>query len=165
MKTRRDFISKSVLSYFSLCLGTKIVFAENLKNGFIPVILNTDDAYSMAGKHKDLIVLNDKPINAETPPHLLDDALTPNNKFFVRNNGIPPRNIDLNSWNLKIEGESAQQKMTFTCQRKPMEIGRCWLCQVDRCSFKRCAELCWLKKRCFLHWLLRKRYPYIRRSR
>ena len=33
-----------------------------------------------------LTVLNDRPINAETPAHLLDDAITPTNRHFIRNN-------------------------------------------------------------------------------
>ena len=41
-------------------------------------------------KHPDLVILNDRPINAETPAHLLNDPITPSDLFFVRNNGIPP---------------------------------------------------------------------------
>ena len=36
-----------------------------------------------------LIVLNDRPVNAETPAHLLDDRVTPASRLFVRNNGVP----------------------------------------------------------------------------
>ena len=43
----------------------------------------------------------------ETPPHLLDDDVTPAHRFFVRNNGLPP---DINEvadedWSLTIDGE------------------------------------------------------------
>jgi len=59
-------------------------------------------------------VLNDRSINAETAPHLLDDELTPNEFFFVRNNGIPPASVDVDAWTLTIEGESAKQKKSYT---------------------------------------------------
>ena len=52
-----------------------------------------------------LTVLNERPLNAETPPHLLDDAITPDGKrHFIRNNGIPPENTDAVGWMLTIDG-------------------------------------------------------------
>lgn len=56
---------------------------------------------------KDLVMLGDRPINIETPPHLLDDDVTPFEHFFVRNNGIPPElaDIKIENWRLKIDGE------------------------------------------------------------
>ena len=41
-----------------------------------------------------LVVLNEHPLSAETPAHLLDDAITPSARHFVRNNGIPPEGAD-----------------------------------------------------------------------
>jgi DMSO/TMAO reductase YedYZ molybdopterin-dependent catalytic subunit len=77
-------------------------------------LAHSDVPFSLPGKRAGLVVLNDKPINAETPPHLLDDALTPNDLFFVRNNGIPPESVDVSSWTLTIEGESANQQKSYT---------------------------------------------------
>jgi DMSO/TMAO reductase YedYZ molybdopterin-dependent catalytic subunit len=37
--------------------------------------------------------------------------------MFVRNNGNPPENIDIKSWTLTIEGESAKTKKTFTLEQ------------------------------------------------
>ncbi len=51
-----------------------------------------------------LTLLNDRPINAETPPENLDDAITPTNRHFVRNNGIPPVDMDPDTWTLTIDG-------------------------------------------------------------
>jgi DMSO/TMAO reductase YedYZ molybdopterin-dependent catalytic subunit len=72
----------------------------------------------ISGKHRDLIVLNDKPINAETPPHLLDNTLTPSDRFFIRNNGVPPalEDIDVKTWTLTIEGESISNPQIFTLE-------------------------------------------------
>lgn len=55
-----------------------------------------------------LRVMNDRPINAETPPTLLDDYVTPNNRHFVRNNGhVSARALtrSLDGWSLTIDGE------------------------------------------------------------
>lgn len=113
--SRRGFLKKSALAAMSLALGTKMVFAEYFPAGMIPAALaNSNEAFELEGKRAGMVVLNDKPINAETPPHLLDDKLTPNDLFFVRNNGIPPAKVDLNTWTLSIEGESARQKKTYT---------------------------------------------------
>ncbi|UCD35956.1 MAG: sulfite oxidase, partial [Nitrospiraceae bacterium] len=61
-----------------------------------------------------LTVLNDKPLNAETLPHFLDDEVTPAERLFVRNNGLPPVDPDPKTWTLTIEGESVQKPLTFT---------------------------------------------------
>jgi DMSO/TMAO reductase YedYZ molybdopterin-dependent catalytic subunit len=112
---RRGFIRKSALVAVSVALGGRMVFAEHFPVGMIPAgLANSNEAFSLPGKHPGLIVLNDKPVNAETPPELLDDALTPNELFFVRNNGLPPANVDVSNWTLTIEGESASQKKTYT---------------------------------------------------
>ena len=57
----------------------------------------------------DLRILSERPLNAETPAHLLDDAVTPVSKMFVRNNGIPPdtRGIDPLEWALEVSGKPA----------------------------------------------------------
>ena len=51
-----------------------------------------------------LTVLNDRPLNAETPPHLLDDEVTPVARHFVRNNGIVPQDMNPHAWELRIDG-------------------------------------------------------------
>ncbi|MCK5355022.1 MAG: molybdopterin containing oxidoreductase, partial [Methyloprofundus sp.] len=113
--SRRGFLRKSSLLAMSTALGASIPFADKMPAGLIPAALaNTDKAFKIPGKHPGLIVLNDKPLNAETPPHLLDDLITPANRIFVRNNGIPPVNVDPASWVLTIEGESAQSTTQFT---------------------------------------------------
>jgi DMSO/TMAO reductase YedYZ molybdopterin-dependent catalytic subunit len=110
---RRAFMKKAVASSIGMALGCEIAFAEYLPAGYLPIGLFADP---LPGKDPRMTVLNERPINAETPPHLLDAPETPNTLFFVRNNGIPPlrQDIDPNSWTLSIEGESVQQKKQFT---------------------------------------------------
>lgn len=109
---RRRFTQKAVLSSFATLLGTQIPFASNLPEGLVPVILAND--INLPGKRAEMIVLNDRPINAETPPHLLNDKLTPNDLFFVRNNGLPPSTVDVDNWKLTIEGESAKTTQSYS---------------------------------------------------
>lgn len=114
-KSRRGFLKKASLTAMSMAVGGKIVFAENMPAGLIPAILADNDLpFEIPGKDPGLVILNDRPVNAETPPHLLDDKITPADKLFVRNNGIPPENIDVNNWTLTFEGESVTNKKTYT---------------------------------------------------
>ncbi len=64
-------------------------------------------ARSIEGK-EDLVVLNDRPVNAETPIALLDDKVTQNRHHFIRNNGLVPERAtrgDLSGWTLTLDGE------------------------------------------------------------
>jgi DMSO/TMAO reductase YedYZ molybdopterin-dependent catalytic subunit len=112
-ENRRGFIQKGLLSVTAV-LGSRVVFANNLPEGM--EILGEQSFVDTLpeGKHKDLMLLNDRPLNIETPPHLLDDKITPADKMFVRNNGNLPENIDVSKWQLVIEGESAKSRKVFT---------------------------------------------------
>lgn len=112
--SRRGFLSG--LKSLSLLLGAEVVYGQFMPAGLIPAALaQTDQPFSIPGKDG-LLVLNDRPINAETPAHLLDDKITPAKHFFVRNNGIVPEQPDPATWTLTIEGESASQTRQFTLQ-------------------------------------------------
>jgi DMSO/TMAO reductase YedYZ molybdopterin-dependent catalytic subunit len=91
----------------SAAVGASIPFANYMPGGLIPAALaQSDEPFELPGK-SGLIVLNDRPINAETPAHLLDDRITPASRLFVRNNGIPPvRTTHPDQWTLEITGES-----------------------------------------------------------
>jgi DMSO/TMAO reductase YedYZ molybdopterin-dependent catalytic subunit len=111
--TRRGFLSG--LGAMSAVLGAEVVFGRFMPAGLIPAALAEEvSEFAIEGKHPGLIVLNDRPVNAETPAHLLDDSITPADRLFVRNNGIPPVDIDLDNWTLVIDGESVAQSVTFT---------------------------------------------------
>jgi DMSO/TMAO reductase YedYZ molybdopterin-dependent catalytic subunit len=98
---RRGFLRGAGLATMGAMLGAAIPFHRNMPAGFIPVALAQSDV--LAGKDG-LILLNDRPVNAETPPHQLDDAITPNDRFFVRNNGVVPENTSADGWMLTIDG-------------------------------------------------------------
>ncbi len=114
--TRRGFLKKSGLAAMSAAVGASIPFAEFMPGGLIPAALaQSAEAFAIPGK-EGLIVLNDRPINAETPAHLLDDEITPAKYLFVRNNGRPPAeaSIDPQAWRLEVSGESAAQEVSFS---------------------------------------------------
>ena len=115
--SRRGFLKNSGLAAMSAVLGGLIPFSSKMPGGLIPAAFAAEsEAFSIEGK-EGLIVLNDRPINAETPPHLLDDDFTPAKHFFVRNNGLPPETDtigDVSKWELEIAGESCANPQKFT---------------------------------------------------
>jgi sulfite oxidase len=114
---RRNFILKSTLTAMNIALGANIVFAKNLRNNMIPIGLEDHPDFStIPGKHPEMVILNDRPLNAETPAHLLDQRITGNDVFFIRNNGLPPSESTINpaSWTIEFDGESVKQKKSYT---------------------------------------------------
>lgn len=114
--TRRGFLRGSGLAAMSVAVGASIPFAEHMPGGLIPAALaDADSPFELEGK-AGLIVLNDRPINIETPAHLLDDKVTPIERLFVRNNGIPPdvAGIDADDWVLELGGESCVEPKKLT---------------------------------------------------
>jgi DMSO/TMAO reductase YedYZ molybdopterin-dependent catalytic subunit len=98
---RRGFLRGAGLATMGAMLGASIPFHRSMPTGLIPVALA--DQGLLKGK-EGLVLLNDRPINAETPPHLLDSPITSNEHFFVRNNGGVPSNTDVEAWELTIDG-------------------------------------------------------------
>ncbi|MDJ0918372.1 MAG: sulfite oxidase [Woeseiaceae bacterium] len=114
--SRRGFLKGGGLAAMSAVVGANIPFAHLMPGGLIPAALaQSAEPFQIPGK-EGLIVLNDRPVNAETPAHLLDDAVTPGRYLFVRNNGTPPpmQSIDLDKWTLTIGGESAEREVSMT---------------------------------------------------
>lgn len=113
--SRRSFIRTSGVAAMAAALGTQIPFGELLPEGMQLVgLANAAEMINIEGKIPEMIVLNTKPLNAEPPPHFLDDKVTPFEKMFVRNNGIPPVNVDAATWSLKIDGESAKRTVSLS---------------------------------------------------
>ncbi|WP_299336391.1 sulfite oxidase [uncultured Psychroserpens sp.] len=111
---RRSFIKKATLSSFAALIGADIVFGSNILEGYFPIGLQDPDPFTMFNKHKEMVVLNDKPWNIEAQAHLLDDEITPNEKMFVRNNGLLPEEVNAKTWTLTIDGESVVNSKTYT---------------------------------------------------
>jgi len=101
-KNRRGFLKGAGLATMGAIVGAGIPFHANMPAGFVPVAMagNTD---AMMGKD-DITVLNDRPVNAETPAHMLDDDVTPTRRHFIRNNGVPPEDMNADTWKLNVDG-------------------------------------------------------------
>lgn len=115
--SRRSFLRKSSVAAMAAAVGSQIPFSDLLPEGMQLVgMANAQETMKIEGKIPEMIILNDKPLNAEPPPHFLDEDITPYTKMFVRNNGIPPVKVDAASWKLTIEGESAKRSVTFSIE-------------------------------------------------
>ena len=113
--TRRGFLRDAGLAAMGAALGMQIPLARQMPAGLIPVALaDSTEAFRIPGKHDGLVVLNERPLNAETPPHLLDDPITAADRLFVRNNGVPPARSSGKDWTLEIGGESVERPMSFS---------------------------------------------------
>lgn len=116
--SRRGFLKKTSLLTMASIVGANIPFAQNMPGGLIPALLaNSDQPFRVEGKDG-LIYLNDRPVNAETPPQFLDSPFTEPKYFFIRNNGTPPdlKDIDPKKWTLEISGESCKKPMKFSIE-------------------------------------------------
>ena len=101
-KNRRGFLKGAGLATMGAIVGAGIPFHANMPAGFIPVAM-ADNHDPMMGKDA-ITILNDRPVNAETPAHMLDDDVTPTSRHFVRNNGNPPENMSADTWKLTVDG-------------------------------------------------------------
>ena len=111
---RRGFLKKSGLVAMSAAIGAAIPFSRFMPAGLIPAAFAAEGSSAQIEGKEGLIVLNDRPLNAETPAHLLDDSITPSKYMFVRNNGVPPKTIDVDNWTLEIAGESCVNPLSFS---------------------------------------------------
>ncbi|MBW7850831.1 MAG: sulfite oxidase [Rhodospirillales bacterium] len=113
---RRGFLKGAGLAAMGAIVGGAIPFHRDMPAGLIPAALAEEkEAFRIEGK-EGLVVLNDRPLNAETPAHLLDDAITPADRHFVRNNGLVPEMAtkgDAAGWKLTVDGE-VDRPLTLT---------------------------------------------------
>ena len=99
---RRGFLKGAGLAAMASAVGAAIPFHRNMPAGFIPEALAANPV-GIEGKGG-LTVLGRRPLNAETPAHLLDDEVTPTARHFIRNNGIAPEEMNPTTWGLRIDG-------------------------------------------------------------
>jgi len=113
---RRGFLGGAGLAAVSAAVGGAIPFAANMPGGLIPAAFAQPAASPPApkgpqylnfpGKDGKLVVLGERPLVAETPEHMLDDATTPTDRLFIRNNGqIPEAAKEPDKWKFVVDGE------------------------------------------------------------
>ena len=117
---RRGFLKGAGLATMATMVGAPIPFHKYMPSGFIPVALASENV--LVGKDG-LRLLNDRPVNAETPAHLLNDPITPTNRHFIRNNGMPPENVNAETWELTIDGLVENPlKLTIAEMKKQFKV-------------------------------------------
>lgn len=110
---RRLFLSR--LAFAATAPGA-LRWSGLLPAGLLPAALAQQAQGELLGKADGLTILNDRPLNAETPAHLLDDPITPVSRFFVRNNGLLPESTDAAGWRLRVSGEACDRPRTYSIE-------------------------------------------------
>ena len=125
---RRSFLKGTSLAALSAMMGVAIPFGRFMPEGYRPVgLAHAQEPDMVVMSDKDgLIIHNERPVNAETPAHLLDDAVTPARRLFVRNNGQVPLHaldMDASGWTLTIDGEvDTPLELTLDNLRNDFEV-------------------------------------------
>ncbi|WP_144186698.1 sulfite oxidase [Elioraea rosea] len=107
---RRGALKGVSLATMGAAIGAAIPFSSRMPAGLVPAALAQGGQagprmLEFPGKDP-LILQGDRPLVGETPETLLDDAVTPNNRIFIRNNGqIPEPAANPDAWKIRIEGE------------------------------------------------------------
>ncbi|MBR0663349.1 sulfite oxidase [Roseomonas hellenica] len=105
---RRGALKGASLAALGAALGAGIPFSRHMPVGYLPAALaqGAPATLRMDGKAA-LVILGERPLVAETPETMLDDAVTPVDKLFIRNNGQVPEAFagDPRSWKIRIDGE------------------------------------------------------------
>lgn len=105
---RRGALKGTALASMGAALGAAIPFAGSMPAGLLPAALaqSTDAAVLRMDGKAPLVLLGDRPLVAETPEHLLDEAVTSAARMFVRNNGqIPAASSAGMAWRVVVDGE------------------------------------------------------------
>jgi len=110
---RRGALKGAALATMGAALGGAIPFAGRMPEGLLPALFARPAAAQGAGPQVlrmdgkgPLILQGERPLNAETPEHLLDEPVTSYANFFIRNNGgVPDPVADPGAWALRIDGE------------------------------------------------------------
>ena len=117
---RRRFLQGASLATITALLGVSAIpFHKNMAEGLVPIAL-ADDTEGNAALGKDgLTIHNDRPVNAETAAHLLDDRITPQSRHFIRNNGNPPTSMNVDTWtNWALRSRTVRKSRRIDCSRQ-----------------------------------------------
>lgn len=104
---RRGAITGSSLLTLGVAMAAVPLAAKLASEVIAPAIAQgaAPETLRMDGKAP-LVLLGNRPLVAETPEALLDDAVTPTEKMFIRmNGGIPDPVADPAAWRFKVDGE------------------------------------------------------------
>jgi len=142
MINRRDFLKRiacGITASAGGALSPRIALSHAAPNGppELPSgALKSAVLESLPGK-KALIKRSFRPPNFETPLTYFNTQFTPNNAFFVRYHLANIPKVDMQSWRLRIVGESIEKPLEFTIEDlksrfESIEIAAAWLIPMFR---------------------------------
>jgi sulfite oxidase len=111
---RRGALKGTALAAMGTAVGAAIPFSSHMPEGTLPALFTRQAAAQGAAGPQmmriegkvEMILQGERPLVLEAPETALDDAVTPNDKIFVRNNGqIPEAAANTNAWKVTIDGE------------------------------------------------------------
>lgn len=81
----------------------------------------------------ELILLTSRPPQLETPMKYFENAITPNDAFYVRYHIYPPADIDVSQWRLRIGGQ-VEQELQLSIDDLQNGFPRTSIVAVNQCS-------------------------------
>ena len=81
----------------------------------------------------DLILLTSRPPQLETPVKYFEQAITPNEAFYVRYHIYPPTRVDASAWRLKVNGH-LDRPLELSLQDLQTKFSRASVVAVNQCS-------------------------------
>lgn len=81
----------------------------------------------------DLILLTSRPPQLETPMKYFEEAITPNEAFYVRYHIPPPKEVDLSKWRLRVTG-SVDKPLELSFDDLQSKFPRTSIVAVNQCS-------------------------------
>src|SRR3984893_10274784 len=81
----------------------------------------------------DLILLTSRPPQLETPAKYFENAITPNDAFYVRYHIPPPTEVDLSTWRLKVAGH-LDKPLELSLDDLQSKFPRASIVAVNQCS-------------------------------
>ena len=132
-RSRREFFGLlgrggAAVALTGMGAGLHATLSGLFGRGMIPVAWAQeaeDGGQPIPGK-EDMTLHNQRPINGEFAPHLLDDSVTPTPNHFVRNNALVPKrayNQDAQGWAFEVDGEvNKPLKLTLADLQKMPQV-------------------------------------------
>jgi len=97
-------------------------------------------------RHPLLLIRSKKPFNAEVPPEILvENMVTPNGLFFVRNH-LPVPSIDVKNYVLEITGETLKQPIKLTLEDLKTKFKKETIMATIQCAGNRRNDMSGIKE-------------------
>jgi DMSO/TMAO reductase YedYZ molybdopterin-dependent catalytic subunit len=132
---RRSFVG-GVAGGVALAGGQLLLPRSILAAGLPSGAIESEELYALPGKQP-LIKRSFRPPNFETPVGQFSDAITPNDRFFVRWHLASIPEIDPREWRLSIGGDAASRPFELTLEQLQRDFEQVETVAVCQCSGNR----------------------------